>query len=88
MGHSGKQEDEFGENALKSFQGTGGVIYVLNNVTLDTPKTITSNQFKCINVKYELLPQLKIPKYGQRHKQDNIRRECGSQINPRHASLH
>lgn len=31
MGDSGRQEDEFGKNALEPFQRTERVIYVLNS---------------------------------------------------------
>lgn len=61
IGDSGRQEDEFGENALKPFQRTGRVIHVLKSGTLHTTKMITSHQFKCMNVKCQLLPQSKIP---------------------------
>lgn len=58
MGDSGRQE--FGENALKPFQRTGRVIYVLNSGTLHTPKMITSHQFRGMTVKCQLLPQSKM----------------------------
>lgn len=72
MGDSGRQEDEFGENALKPFQRTGRVIHVLKSGTLHTPKMITSHQIQMHECKMPVASTIKNPKYRQRHKQENI----------------
>lgn len=56
----GRQKDEFGENSWKTFHITEK-LDVLNSGTLHRPKIITSHQFRCLNVKCQLLPQSKIP---------------------------